>query len=158
MPRKVSPYTGDPFTGESTTRAFVEKFLEQFSGPVVEYDAGKETVYAPIYDRIFGASALPQEVLYIHKPRNPTKRYIGRAARCAAGNNPDEFLWCLKADVSAACRKLDTRARIILARKYIADESHEQIALRFNLNPRTIDRIVCKALDRLAAILDHTET
>ena len=152
---KQAFYVQSPLTGLSGTRTFVEAFLESSCGPVEDPGGAGRT--RSVYDSVYSTVSEPQAPLYENKPRNPTKTYIGRASRPSSHVNPNEYLWCLIADVSQACKKLDDRSRRALALKYCCDWSSYSIADSLGLSESTIHRIVDKALNKIAAILDGTE-
>jgi hypothetical protein len=154
---KRTPYAQDPKTGQSATRKYVEAFLESSSGPVEDGGIYGNTRTRSIYDTVFSTVAEPQELLYVDKPKNPTKTYIGRASKLASHSNPNEYLWCLTADFSNAAKQLDDRSRKALALKFCRDWGDYSIAQHMGLSPATINRIVSKALDQIANILDGIE-
>jgi len=118
------PYVVDSLTGQSRTREFVEAFLEAYISPTTD---GPKTTRS-VYDTLFSTVAPPQDVLYLNKPRNPVKTYIGRAAALASSQNPDEYLWCVVADVSKACSYLTPEQKQIVALRYIRDLGDHEIA------------------------------
>jgi len=120
-------------------------------------DTGDSGRTRSIYDSVYSTVPEPQELLYLNKPKNPTKTYIGRASRPSSHVNPNEYLWCLLADFSQACKQLDDRSRRALAMKYCCDWSSDTIADSLGLSESTVNRIVAKALDKITALLDGTE-
>jgi hypothetical protein len=160
-----APYVQSPQDGRSLTRAYLEAWFKQLNGPVEENverldeKTGQwqivKTTHPSILASIYATTVRPQDVLYTNPARHPFKQYIGRASKTTSGQNVSEGLWCIKADISSACKKLTTLHRFVLGERYIRDHSDLQIAEALDLMPYAIGNFVSDALDKLTAILDH---
>jgi hypothetical protein len=143
------PYGQDPSNGQSKTREFLEQFLERYMN----------TMTAPrsIHETIYGATAVPQESLFVaikNEDEPPFQEHIGRAGHTPSGKNPNEYLWCLKADISSALSRLDKITRRALAYTYIFNYSAYTTAGILSIREAEVHLMVENGLSRAAAFLD----
>lgn len=146
---RTQPYKVDRLTGKSATREFVEAFLSQAFNNT---DKGP-----PLIERLYSkpdSTLALLDNIYLHPARSPLLLYIGRAARVLDGHNPHEETWCLKADVTNACKRLDRKTRTVLGLRFIADRTVEEIAATLAVPKSTVSDIIQRGLTRIAQILD----
>lgn len=163
-----APYVLNRLTGRSGTREFVEQFLDNAFNPIADARPLIDSIYCPEDSLI-----TLQRDTYKNPPKNPfgwidpdpvrrrplatPSRYIGRAAHVPSSHNPHEQLWCVKADIARACKRLDRLTRILLGLKYVADLSTWHIAQRVGMSEPTVYRRIEAGLTQIARILDRIE-
>lgn len=161
-------YVTDPATGESGTRVWLEKFLNLFFLGLADEGEGHVSSH---YDRLYSTTAPARELIYeslsIHRKTNPDAgtdyrsineepHPIGRHTYFRSGPpNPNESILCHKMDVEKIVRTLSKRERIVLGEKYCGGLENADIAVKFDVSERTIDRILSHSLDVIAKRLDR---
>jgi len=149
-------YIRNPYTGESATREFVERFITNWASP----DECERSYYDSIYGITFGGM---QDTYAVDSKRHQssTDNYgeslqtIGRASQTSNGKNANEILWCLKVDISNACKRLNKQQREVLTYRYIYDYSDQHIAELLGVYKQLVSRLVSRAFDALAKYLDN---
>ena len=154
------PYCTDR-EGNSTTRAFVEAFLEQWASPTHETyttSQGKKDIMVGrgIYDQVFHPSTYPRDPIYDRKAYNPLERHIGRASRSGPSGNTQEFLWCCIADICLAVQTLSERHRRMLTFLYVEDLAVDEFCGDFGKSARSVKLEVQKAISQIVEVLDGT--
>lgn len=149
-------YIRNQYTGESATREFVERFVTNWASP--------DECERSLYDSIYGITHGGMQDTYmvrsaaigasIEGNRHNAPQTIGRASRLSDGRNVNEVLWCMKIDVSRACKRLNKKQRNILALRYIYDYADETIADIYGVQRQHVSRMVKNAFDALAKYLD----
>lgn len=153
MATTTEPYVRNPETGESNTREFLIRFLTSAGGPSEGKDGSPlPATLAVVYD----TKVARKEPLYISGPRNPVKRYVGRASKVPSHLNLDETVWVMLADVNLACRQLDRMSRHVLALRFFYDYGDYDIANALDLTLGQVSQVENDALDKLVSILDGT--
>lgn len=161
-PKRRRPYCSDR-NGNSTTRAFVLAFLEQWASPTYETypsSTGKKytLVGRGIYDQVYNRTNYPTVPLYTENSSPATSPRIGRAARSPSGGNSEEFLWACIADVCMAVQTLTQQQRQMLSYKYVDDLSEYEFCKDLGRSVRFVRAEIDRAINQIVEVLDGTFT
>ena len=146
--RQYRPYVVDRENGDSATRKFVVSFLEAYSR--------SESDSPSTWDRLMNKVQVSNSNPYKFSATPTLKQVIGRAGRMASGSNPDEYLWCVLADISKACKTLDPLTRFSLMYRFVYG-FHDVTSMQLVevSSERQFGRIIDAGIDQIVELLDY---